>query len=158
MSDAQPPQNDPRLRPFRIAMWGVYLFFTVGTSLLVTFSVLKSTATMYPKRPAAQRDLSVGECAVAATSLVETLESRRAGFAQEADPAQKFLAYRVEWLKVKRQLEADCRIDAPERVRVREAFDALDDLLDVYTRHSVQFDGQVAPELSAARRLITSMQ
>ena len=56
------------------------------------------------------------------------------------------------------QLGADISNDAPERARVREAFDALDDLLDVYTRHSVQFDGQVAPELSAARRLITSMQ
>ncbi len=156
MSDA--PASEPNFRPFRLVLWVFYFVFTVTVALLVTYSVFKSTMELSPGRPAPQRELSVSECSVAASALIDSLETSRQQFASEPDPGEKFVEARVGWLKLKRQLEADCRIDDSDRASLKGAFDALESLVNAYTTHAVAFGSEVTPEMKATRRALAAVR
>jgi hypothetical protein len=153
MSTVDP--KDPRFRPFRIAAWALYLLVVVGFSSLVVFSVFKSVVAMTPDRPApAAHARPISECAAGARTLIERLEAQRRAFS-EAEPTkadQRFLEFRVAWLKDMRALEAQCALREPGRQKLAAAFSELERLVDLYTTTSVQFAGAVAPTLEALQR------
>ncbi|GMU61673.1 MAG: hypothetical protein AMXMBFR34_34360 [Myxococcaceae bacterium] len=153
MSSIDP--KDPRFRPFRTAAWALYLLVAVGFSLLVIYSVFKSVFAMTPERPApAGQLLSLAECTGKARALIDRLELQRRDFAApEATRAdQRFLDFRVGWLKEKRAVEAQCGLSEPGRERLSRAFGELERLMDLYTTSAVQYSGAVAPTLETLKR------
>ncbi len=152
MSGADP--KDPRFRPFRILSWSVYLIVSVGFSCLIIFSVYKSVLAMTPEAPKfAGSALSEEECLQQGRALFAELEQQRKNLAESNDIThadQRFLGFRVEWLKRKRDVEARCGLDSREKVRA--AFSSLDRVLDLYTTASVQFTGGVGPAADELKR------
>ncbi len=146
--------KDPRYRPFRGALLGVYLVFTIGFSLLIIVSVYRSVLRMTPDRPPAGEVRSEAECLSDARRLFGDLEGQRKLQGLEPDVRhsdQRFLQFRVEWLKNKRAIESHCALE--NRENVRDAFSALDRVLDLYTTASVQFSGAVGPTVDKFKSL-----
>ena len=67
---------------------------------------------------------------------------------------QRFLQFRVEWLKRKGTLESRCGLES--RDRARAAFGSLDRIVDLYTTASVQFSGAVGPTIDAFKKELES--
>lgn len=146
--------KDPRFRTFRALLLGVYLVFTIGFSLLIIFSVYRSVLRMTPDRLPPGEVQSEADCLKDARSLFGELEGRRKQQGLEADVQhsdQRFLQFRVEWLKRKRAIESHCAL--ANRENVREAFSSLDRVLDLYTTASVQFSGAVGPTVDKFKSL-----
>ncbi|MEW5740472.1 MAG: hypothetical protein AB1938_16210 [Myxococcota bacterium] len=153
MSTADP--KDPRFRPYRTVAWALYLLLAVGFSSLVVFSVFKSVFAMTPDRPEPSgQALPVVQCTAGARALIDRLEVQRRGFSdnEPTKADQRFLEFRVGWLKDKRALEAQCGLSEPGREKLSAAFGKLERLVDLYTTASVQYAGAVAPTLEALKR------
>lgn len=152
MSEADP--KDPRFRPYRAVALGVYLTFTIGFSALIIFSVYRSVLKMTPDRPPASVErLNETECLARARGLFIELEQERKSLGDQtpvADSDQRFLEFRVRWLKEKRDIESRC--DLESQARARAAFASLDRVLDLYTTASVQFSGAVGPSVDDLKR------
>jgi hypothetical protein len=145
-----------RLRPFRGLAWGLYLFFAVGFSSLIIFSVFKSVLSMTPGAPEFPASpLTEVQCLDETRALFSELEARRKGLADASDVSradQDFLTFRVAWLGRKRALEARCALD--EREKVADALKALERVMDLYTTSSVQFAGGVGPATDELKALL----
>lgn len=138
--------RDPRFRSFRAVSLGVYLVVTIGFSVLIIFSVYRSVLRMTPEHLPPAELQSEADCLKGARGLFGELELQRQKQGEEADVRhsdQRFLQFRVEWLKRKRALESHCALESRENVRA--AFTSLDRVLDLYTTASVQFSGAVGP-------------
>lgn len=151
---SEPADRDPRLRPYRAASWGLYLFVSVGFSLLVIYSVVSSTLRMTPPTEAASPvAITVAQCAAGGRALFDELETARkahaAGDAVAAD--RRFLDFRIDWLTRKRRLEAQCALGSSDRASLREALDTLEHLMDLYTTNSVQFSTAIGPDVDQLR-------
>ena len=146
--------KDPRFRAFRAVSLGVYLVVTIGFSSLIIFSVYSSVLRMTPDRPPASDVQPEADCLKGARALFSELEEQRKLQGLEADVRhsdQRFLQFRVEWLKRKRALESHCALESRENVR--DAFSSLDRVLDLYTTASVQFSGAVGPTVDKFKSL-----
>ena len=142
--------RDPRYQPFRGLTLGIYLVVTVIFSCLIIFSVYRSVLRMTPDRPRPEAD-----CLADASTLFSQLEAQRKVQGDEADVAhsdQRFLQFRVEWLQRKRTLESRCGLDSRERVK--DAFDTLDRVVDLYTTNSTQFSGAVGPTVDEFKKRV----
>ncbi|MFZ5442841.1 MAG: hypothetical protein ACOZQL_22740 [Myxococcota bacterium] len=149
-----PDPKDPRFRRFRGAAWVAYLVFAVGFSSLIIYSVFRSVLQMTPDTPPASGvSKSETECLEGARALFVELEQQRKNLAEApvvrgAD--QTFLHFRVDWLQRKRNLEAQCGLEAREKARL--AFASLDRAMDLYTTASVQFTGGVGPTVDELKQ------
>lgn len=148
-------KGDPRFRPFRVAMYGLYLVIVVGFSLLVIVSVVRSVGKMTPKSPPpSEAVLTVPECLDRAQALWNELDDHRKQFSQ-TDRAvsvdRQWVVFRVDWLKRLKEAEAVCAAYSRGREQYRKVFEALDQLMDLYTTHAVQYAGEVGPAVDKFR-------
>ena len=152
---AKQPQ-DPRYRPFRIAVWAIYFtvfFFFAGS---ITVSVIRSVLEMTPDHlTAASPKLTAEQCIATAKELWAELDARRKAMSGEAEVSRVDAAYwtqfRVNWLQRHRDAEAACAVESPGRENLKAIFKRLDQTMDLYTTHAVQFAGEVGPTVDALR-------
>lgn len=160
MSDAAKP--DAKYRPYRGAMWALYIAFASFIGLCVTISVIRSVQAMSPSRPPrGGTALDPEACRALAQQLFAELDGRRQKLASaetvrlvDAD----WTRWRVGWMNEFRDAEARCDVDAPERKQTREIFSALEKVADHYTIHAVQFAGEVGPAVDALRAALKPNQ
>lgn len=151
MSAADP--REPKYRPFRAVSLGVYLVVTITFSCLIIFSVYRSVLSMTPDRPPPGTVQPEADCLRDARGLFVELEAQRKQQGDQADVAhsdQRFLEFRVEWLKRKRAIESRCALESREKTRA--AFESLDRVLDLYTTASTQFSGAVGPSVDRFKK------
>lgn len=154
MSEAA-PRSEAKYRPYRAAMWAVYLVFSLFVGLAVTLSVLHSVQKMTPRRPpSATPALDPEACRALAEQLFGELDSRRQALSA-AEPVRRVDAdwtqFRVKWMNEFRDAEARCDVDARDRESTRRLFQSLEKVADLYTVHAVQFAGEVGPTLDTLR-------
>ncbi len=153
------PTRDPRYRPFRVAVLGVYLVVVSVFALLITVSVVRSVRSMSPRRePVRTATLDREACAARASSLLDELEGRRralTGITPASRADVSWMSFRVEWLDRLRQAERSCGVDAPDRKDLAELFRQLEHLEDLYTTSAVQYSGEIGPALDRFHRMVT---
>lgn len=139
--------KDPRFRGFRIAMYAVYLTLVGTISLLVINSVVRSVISMSPSRPeSTDTVLTVRECLDLADDMFRDIEDHRRRLtdqpsARRADDA--WGQFRVKWLSRKRETEAKCALESRSRAPVRDVYDRLERVMDLYTIHATQYAGEI---------------
>jgi len=153
------PDRDPRYRPFRVAVLGVYLFVVSLFCVLITTSVVRSVLAMSPRRePVRTPTLDRDACTARASSLLDDLELQRRSLSAIA-PASRadtgWMSFRVEWLDRLRQSERSCGVDASDRRDLAELFRQLEHLEDLYTTSAVQYSGEIGPALDRFHRMLT---
>ena len=146
---------DPRYRPFRAAAYGLYIVLVVVFCLGVIVSVSRSVATMNPSRPVSDEPvLTYRECLDAADALWSELESAREKLVRAA-PAQtvdaQWMSFRTGWLRRLRERESRCAIDSRGNANLKEVYRRLEDVLDRYTVHAVQYAGEVGGTVDSLR-------
>ncbi|HEY0882338.1 MAG TPA: hypothetical protein VGD87_12435, partial [Archangium sp.] len=113
--------RDPRFRAFRGAALGVYLLFTVTFCVFIIVSVYRSVLGMTPdEQPPAGEVLSEEQCFTQLRGLFTELEGARKELGEQAlvvKADSRFLQFRVEWLRKKRVLEAQCGLQSREKAR-----------------------------------------
>ncbi len=152
------PRNDARYRPFRAAAYGVHILVSTLFSLWLIVNVGRSVAGMTPERlPAAPQTLSYRECLDGAQALWAQLEAEREKLVRQSTPARNvdevWMGYRTAWLERLRQQESQCALTSRERASLRAVFQRLEQVMDLYTIHAVQYAGEVGgsvDELAAA--------
>ena len=147
--------RDPRFRPYRIAMYALYLAAVGFISILIIISVVRSVIAMSPgRREESLQSLTVRECLDQARSLWTQLDAQREKLtnqpkARDADEA--WLRFRVKWLERKRELESKCGLRSKERERLRDAFGQLERAMDLYTVHATQYAGEIGQVVDGLR-------
>lgn len=155
-----PASRDPRFRPYRAAVIGVYLVVVSVFALLITVSVVRSVWSMTPRRePVRTATLDREACTARASELGDGLEERRRALSSVA-PASRadalWMSFRVEWLDRLRQAERSCGVDAPGREDLARLFRQLEHLEDLYTTSAVQYSGEVGPALDRFHRMLAA--
>jgi hypothetical protein len=150
-----PPHKDPRYRPYRAAVYGVYLTVAVVFSLLVLVSVVRSVRQMTPPLPPPDDTLlSVRECVEGAETLFAELEAARRSLEQGGAAraaAVRWSDFRVRWLEKLRALQARCGPETRGRRILQPVFYQLEEVLDLYTTHAVQYAGELGPTVDRLR-------
>lgn len=153
--------KDLRFRPFRAAAWAVYLVVSVGFSSLIIYSVFRSVLNMTPDAPrGGAQVLAEDACAREVRALFLELEGRRQQLAQGGDARtadQRFIAFRLEWLRREKELEARCVVDGAGRQRLARLFATMERVLDLYTTATVQFSGGVGPAIDDLRAQLEAL-
>jgi hypothetical protein len=148
--------KDPRFRPYRVAAYLTYLVVVTIFSLLIIVSVVRSVFAMTPPHlPASPLTLTVRECLDRADLLFGELEARRrelgdTSSAREADA--RWLEFRLDWSKRHREAESVCALESQQRPALKAVFGHLERAMDLYTTHSVQYQGEVGPTVEAFRK------
>ena len=152
------PARDPRYRPFRVAVIGVYLVVVSAFCLLVTASVARSVRAMSPRRePVRTATLAPEACADRASALLGEMEAQRraiTGITPASRADSSWMSFRVEWLERLRQAERSCGVDAPDRRELAELFRQLEHLEDLYTTSAVQYSGEIGPALDRFHKMM----
>lgn len=156
---AQPATvRDPRYRPFRMAVLGVYLVVVSLFCILITASVARSVRAMSPRRePVRTAALGPAACVERASALLDEMEARRrslTGITPASRADTSWMAFRVEWLDRLRQSERSCGVDAPDRKEIGALFRQLEHLEDLYTTSAVQYSGEIGPALDRFHRMV----
>ena len=150
--------RDPRYRPFRVAVIGVYLVVVSLFCILVTVSVARSVRAMSPRRePVRTATLTPEACVVRASGLLDEMEARRrelTGITPASRADTSWMSFRVEWLDRLRQAESSCGVGAPERSELADLFRQLEHLEDLYTTSAVQYSGEIGPALDRFHRMV----
>jgi hypothetical protein len=152
------PARDPRYRPFRVAVIGVYLVVVSTFCILITASVFRSVRAMSPRRePVRTATLAQEACVQRASELLDEMEARRralTGITPASRADTSWMSFRVEWLERLRQAERSCGVDAPERKELSALFRQLEHLEDLYTTSAVQYSGEIGPALDRFHRMV----
>lgn len=148
MAEQGTDRADPRLKPYRLAVLGLFFAVIGAFSILIVNSVVRSVLEMNPDRPpAAEQPLTVRECIDGADHLWRDLERHRKDLL--ALPAGKideaWYAFRLDWLTRMRATEARCALDSRSREPLETLFKRLEKVLDLYTTHAIQYSGEVGP-------------
>ncbi|WNG16810.1 hypothetical protein [Cystobacter fuscus] len=146
---------DPRYRPFRAAAYGLYIAVVVAFCLGVIVSVSRSVAAMNPRRFVSDEPvLTYRECLDAADALWSELESAREKLVR-ASPAHtvdaQWMTFRTGWLRRLRERESRCALDSRNNADLKRVYGRLEDVLDRYTVHAVQYAGEVGGTVDALR-------
>ncbi len=143
----QKDPRDPRYRPFRAAAYGLHIAVSTVLSLWIIVSVSRSVAAMTPERqPPSSEVLSYRECLEAAQELWRDLEAERETLVRTQparDVDQQWMRVRTAWLERLRAREAQCALKSRERAPLQAVFQRLEQVLDLYTIHAVQYAGEV---------------
>ena len=130
---------------FRRAFVGLHLFITSLFCLLVAIGVIKSVATMTPKRSLAAQAQGVDECRKQAGLLWETLEEERKNFVSpELKTANNWMEYRAQWMTQLEALQKSCTDSESQKL-----FQSLRRLMEVYSKHMTAFVQELAPAIKA---------
>src|SRR4051794_27908768 len=129
---------EPRYRPFRIAVWGVYyavLLFFVGS---ITVSVIRSVLAMTPDhRPATAPTVTPEQCLQKARELWVELDDHRKAMSAQSEvrraDADFWTQFRLAWLARHRAAEEACGVDLPGRESLKAVFKRLDQMMVLYT-------------------------
>ena len=152
------PARDPRYRPFRVAVIGVYLVVVSVFCILITASVFRSVRAMSPRRePVRTATLSQEACVDRASALLDEMEARRralTGITPASRADTSWMSFRVEWLERLRQAESSCGVDAPEHKELGAILRNLEHLEDLYTTSAVQYSGEIGPALDSFHRMV----
>ncbi len=134
-------------------MYSLYIAFCAVFCALVITSVVRSVREMTPTRAKDTAvTLSVGECVDGAEALWGELEQHRKELtahrpASSAD--DRWTGFRVEWLHKLRDLDAECATDSRSRAPLQKLFARLEQVMDLYTTHAVQYAGEVGSGVDA---------
>ncbi len=154
------PPSDQQLRPYRAVSWLAYLVMAVGFSSLVIFSVTKSVFSMTPARPGQVEALTEAQCADRLRALFVELDTERKAMgdttARGAD--QRWLTFRNGWVGRSATLEAQCQLSDPARQPLKRAFALLNEVMDLSTIQSAQFEAQMGPSLDELRAQLEALQ
>jgi len=146
---------DPRYRRFRIGAYALYLVVVSFVSLLVIKSVVSSVIEMTPgRKPPAEQTLTVAECLQRAEALFRELESERAKVSASYPAARSDLTweqFRVGWIERYRDAESRCALESRSRPSLREVYDRLSRVMDLFTTSSVQYAGEAGGAVDALR-------
>jgi hypothetical protein len=147
------PRKDPRYRPFRAAAYGLHVTLTTVFCLWLIVNVGRSVAAMTPEqRPASLQLLSYRECLDAAQRLWTDLEHEREQLVR-AEPTrdvdQEWMRLRTAWLERLRDREAECGLKSRDRASLQLVYQRLENVLDLYTIHAVQYAGKVGGGVDA---------
>jgi hypothetical protein len=140
--------RDPRLRPFRIALWVVYLTVVAVAIVLTVRSVVKNLQG--PSRPSST--LPTREAVRVCLTELERLHREQnerawhlgADLADSAGAVQRWQAWSHDWEQRLDDLGDRCRLDAPDERGApafagrRELAAARDAVLAVHRAYSVQ--------------------
>src|SRR6185295_12390785 len=152
--------NDPRYRPFRIGAYALYLVVVSAASLLIIKSVVSSVIRMTPgRKPPAEQTLTVAECLQRAEALFQELESERAKVAASVPAAHSDLTweqFRVGWIERYRDAEARCALESRSRGSLREVYDRLSRVMDLFTTSAVQYAGETGGAVDALRESLAA--
>jgi hypothetical protein len=152
------PARDPRYRPFRVAVIGIYLVVVSVFCILITVSVARSVRAMSPRRePVRTATLTSEACVDRASALLDEMEARRralTGITPASLADTSWMSFRVEWLDRLRQAESSCGVGAPERSELADLFRHLEHLEDLYTTSAVQYSGEIGPALDRFHRMV----
>jgi hypothetical protein len=145
---------DPRYRPFRIAAYGVYLVLVVGFCLAIIISVTRSVVAMSPEQHAlVEPVLTYRECLDAASTLWTELEAERESLVRASTEARtvdrRGFDFRTQWLTRLREREARCALDSRNNIGLKQVYRHLEDVLNRYTIHAVQYAGEVGGSVDA---------
>ena len=145
---------DPRYRPFRIAAYGVYLVLVVGFCLAIVIGVTRSVLAMSPEhRAPVEPVLTYRECLDAANTLWTELEAEREALVRASTEARtvdkRWMDFRTQWLTRLREREARCALDSRNNAGLKQVYRRLEDVLNRYTIHAVQYAGEVGGEVDA---------
>ena len=150
-----PDPKEPRYRPFRAAAYGLHIALSTVFCLWLIVNVGRSVAAMTPERlPAAPQLLSYRECLDAAQTLWTDLEREREALvrtlpAREVD--QEWMRLRTAWLTRLRAREAECGLKSRDRAQLLAVYQRLENVLDLYTIHAVQYAGEVGGGVDTLR-------
>ncbi len=152
-SDKNP--QDPRYRPFRVAMYAIYLTAVGIISVLIVNSVVRSVLRMTPThKPPAAQTLTVQECLDIADGLWSELDRERRALTDQnaahlAD--DHWSEFRVQWLERKRDAESKCALDSRNRAPLKDVYKRLERVMDLYTIHATQYAGEIGLSVDALR-------
>jgi hypothetical protein len=136
-------------------MYSLYLLVVGTIAIMLTVSVVKSVSAMTPRhRPSPAQTLTERECLDRADQLWTELDDRRKALSNSVPAANAdnaFTHFRVEWLQRHREAEGLCAVESQSRVALREVFRRLEQTMDLYTTHTVQYAGEVGPTVDALR-------
>jgi hypothetical protein len=152
-------QKDPKLRPFRVAAYALYLGVVGTFSVLVIVSVIRSVWAMSPGRPEVRGEtLPTRVCLQQADALWQKLEGERRTFSDAKNAStlvEGWQRFRLAWLRELREAQARCGTEAPERAQLARVFDRLERVADLYTTSATQYGGEIAPALAAYRKAVS---
>ncbi len=151
---SSPPAKDPRYRPFRAVSWTVYLVISVGFSVLVTGSVIRSVWAMEPKTLPPGPPLAADACRDQARRLLDELEQQRVALAASPSPHRvelDWVPFRNDWAARFHQVKGQCVDGSRERAGLAALFDELEDASSRYTVIATQFAQQMGPGLERLR-------
>ena len=145
---------DPRYRPFRIASYALYLTVVVAFCMAIIFGVTRSVVAMSPPRqPVVEPVLSYRECLDAASTLWTELESEREKLVRASEQARsvdkRWMDFRTQWLSRLREREAHCALESRANASLQQVFRRLEDVLNLYTIHAVQYAGEMGGSVDA---------
>lgn len=150
MATANDPK-DPRFSRFRLGAYVFYILVVSVFCVLLIISVFRSVKEMTPKAAARSTAvLDMRQCLDGAHGLWLRLDDRRKAFTA-THPAKKvgqgFTDFRVQWLRELRSLQANCAVGAPGHERLRELFERLERVENLYMTHAVQYAGEIGPAI-----------
>jgi hypothetical protein len=155
---APSPQKDPKLRPFRVAAYALYLAVVLGFSSLVIGSVYRSVWAMSPSVPELHGEaLPTDACLLRADALWQELEGRRRTFSDAKNAStlvRGWQAFRADWLHRLRDVQAQCGAESSERKKLGKVFQKLEQVADLYTTSATQYGGEIAPAVAAYRKAV----
>lgn len=145
--------RDPRFRPFRALAYGVYIAVVTLFCILILWSVARSVAAMTPERlPQDAQALTFRECLDGTQGLWGELEREREALVRTS-PARRvdreWMDFRTRWLGDLRRLEARCAPGARGREPLGVIFKRLEQVVDLYTTHAVQYALEVGGHVDA---------
>jgi len=159
-SSSKGAANDLRYRPFRIGAYALYLVVVSAVSLLAIKSVVTSVIRMTPgRKPPAEQTLTVAECLQRAEALFQDLESERAKVAASVPAArsdQAWEQFRVGWIERYRDAESRCALESRSRTSLRQVYDRLSRVMDLFTTSAVQYAGEAGGAVDALRESLAA--
>jgi len=127
---------------FRRIFIGLHLFVASVFCLLVAVSVIKSVATMTPKRTYAQ---SIDDCRKQGWLLWESLEEERKNLVfPELKTANNWMEYRAHWITQLEVLQKSCA-----DLESQKLFKTLRRLMEIYSVHMTAFVQELAPAMKS---------
>jgi hypothetical protein len=147
------PRKDPRYRSFRAAAYGLHISLSTVFCLWLIVNVGRSVAAMTPEpKPTSERLLSYRECLDTAQTLWTDLERSREQLVRTQparDVDQEWMRLRTAWLERLRTSEAECGLKSRDRAPLKAVYERLENVLDLYTIHAVQYAGEVGGGVDA---------
>lgn len=161
MAQSGPMARDPRTRPFRVALWAIYLTVVAVAVGLTIRSVVKNLRGHHRAPSATLPTRAVLRVCMTELQGLAREQSERAWrlgdeLGDRADAIPRWQAWSREWEQRVDDLGDRCRLDSsedPERLGVRRKLAAARDaILDLHRAYSMQVNRFAQEEAGLAER------